>query len=218
MPIAGSLELCQRIQREPRFTGAIHCCVREQRRGTRRSCAGMFENCGVAKAKTGLRDPVRGHDVAGQFLYDLKPSNRLAEYRARLSADWGSGFRAWVQRAWKLDKLIIETRSPPSRRCRPPQVRSGAHVMSDRGNRGAVTSTALGRLEGSWTLRPDSHHRKRMVSTQMFADWMHSTSLRSWNPTVTPRQRVDCRFSEQVIVPAEARLCKLREVSGSGSR
>ena len=50
----GRLELYQRIQREPRFDGAkfIASFVATPRNET--LFVGMFENCGVAKAKPGL--------------------------------------------------------------------------------------------------------------------------------------------------------------------
>ena len=104
----GGLELYQRIQKTKRFTDANFIAVFVATPLNETLFVGMFENCGVEVAQPGLRDPLSGQDVAGLFLYDLRQSDRLTEYRGRLVVDWGAGYRSWVQRAQKQDKPIIE--------------------------------------------------------------------------------------------------------------
>jgi hypothetical protein len=106
----GKLELYQRIQSKDRFVDAKFIAQFVATPLSETLFVGIFENCGVAKAEPGLRDPIGGHDVAGRFLYDLKQSDRLTAYRGRLLVDWGTGFRSWVQKAWKHDKPIVEIR------------------------------------------------------------------------------------------------------------
>jgi hypothetical protein len=106
----GRLELYQRIQRKDRFAGAKFVAAFVATPLNETLFVGMFENCGVAIAKPGLRDPVGGHDVAGLFLYDLRQSGRLTEYRGRLVVDWGAGFLSWIQKAWRHDKPVVEIR------------------------------------------------------------------------------------------------------------
>ncbi len=102
------LEQWQSIQRKDRFAGAKFIAAFVATPLNETLFVGMFENCGVTKAKPGLRDPIDGSDAAGCFLYDLKQSGRLIEYRGRLVVDWGPGFLAWVQWACKHDKPIVE--------------------------------------------------------------------------------------------------------------
>jgi hypothetical protein len=104
----GRLELYQRIQRENCFADAdfIAGFVATPLKET--LFFGLFENCGVGKAEAGMRDPLGGHDVGGLFLYDLKPSDRLAAYRGRLLVDWGTAYRSRTQKARRQDKPIIE--------------------------------------------------------------------------------------------------------------
>src|SRR5215831_10395447 len=44
---------------------------------------------GVRKAPAGLIDPISGKDVSGLHFYDLALSTKLADYRGRLTIDWG---------------------------------------------------------------------------------------------------------------------------------
>jgi len=71
---------------------------------------GLYEIKSVGLAPTGLVDPVSGEDVGGLNLYDLQLAPQLSDYRGRLIINWGDGYRAWVQRAEKQDKPIIEIR------------------------------------------------------------------------------------------------------------
>lgn len=71
---------------------------------------GIYEVRGVGKAPSGMVDPIGGHDVAGLNLYNLQPSDKLQEYKGRILIDWGSGYRAWVQRAHRQEKPVIEIR------------------------------------------------------------------------------------------------------------
>ena len=52
-----------------------------------------------------------GGDAAGTVdAYDLAPDDRLADLAGRLVVDWGSGERARVQYAARLDKQVLELR------------------------------------------------------------------------------------------------------------
>ena len=54
---------------------------------------------------------MEGIDEAGSLhVYDLALDERLHDLAGRLIIDWGSGERAWIQRADKQDKAIVELR------------------------------------------------------------------------------------------------------------
>lgn len=53
-----------------------------------------------------------GFDEAGSCdVYDLSTETVLSDLIGRLYVEWGAGFRAWVQRADKQNKLIKELRT-----------------------------------------------------------------------------------------------------------
>jgi hypothetical protein len=72
----------------------------------------------------GVYDVVQVSRVAGPFTdsllgkmppedrawHEMKHSNRVQEYEAKLVIDWGSGKRQWRQRAHKRNKIILEIR------------------------------------------------------------------------------------------------------------
>jgi hypothetical protein len=104
----GRLELYQRIQRKNRFDGFDFIATFVATPLNETLFVGLFENCGVGTAENGLCDPISGDDAGGKFLYDLRESDRLIEYRGRLVVDWGDGYISWHQEARKHDKSIIE--------------------------------------------------------------------------------------------------------------
>lgn len=104
----GRFELYQRIQGRDRFARTKFIAAFVATPLDETLFVGMFANRGVGSAAPGLNDPLTGKDVAGYFLYDLRKSQRLAEYRGRLVVDWGAGYRSWVQQARNQDKPIIE--------------------------------------------------------------------------------------------------------------
>jgi len=69
---------------------------------------GIYENNGVGKAPPGLIGPISGKDVSGLNFYDLVLTSQLADYRGRLTVDWGHGYRTWVQLAHKNEKKVME--------------------------------------------------------------------------------------------------------------
>jgi len=71
---------------------------------------GLFTVEGVGKVKRGLIDPLSGKDVGGLIFYDLRPTHPLSDLRGRLVIDWGPGFRSWVQRAQRKNKVVLELR------------------------------------------------------------------------------------------------------------
>lgn len=53
-----------------------------------------------------------GVDVAGSCdHYELLPDSRLRELEGRLFVNWGEGTRAWIQRAERQNKPIVEVRT-----------------------------------------------------------------------------------------------------------
>jgi hypothetical protein len=65
----------------------------------------------------GLLPADRPHPVTGAIepaggchLYRLAPRAELADYAGRLWIDWGRGYRAWIQRADRQDKPVVELR------------------------------------------------------------------------------------------------------------
>ena len=106
----GRLEQYQQIQRRPAFQGARLLASFVATPFNETLFVGLYEIKGLATAPTGLIDPITDQDVGGFNLYDLAPSQKLAEYRGRLVVDWGLGYRSWVQLAARQDKPIIEVR------------------------------------------------------------------------------------------------------------
>jgi hypothetical protein len=78
--------------------------------------ATMFVGLYAAKYKGPLaKDTPQPHrdgtDLAGSCdVYDLQIDKRLADLEGKVFIDWGDGTRAWVQRADKRNKPIIELR------------------------------------------------------------------------------------------------------------
>lgn len=55
---------------------------------------------------------MEGFDLAGScYIYDLELDTRLSDLTGRLLIDWGDGERAWIQRADRRDKIILELRT-----------------------------------------------------------------------------------------------------------
>ena len=104
----GRFDLYQKIQRRAVFKGArwLASFVGTPLNDT--LFVGIYENKGVGKAKRGLIDPISLKDVGGLNFYDLTLSRKLAEYRGKLTVEWGEGYRSWVQLARKKDKTVVE--------------------------------------------------------------------------------------------------------------
>ena len=71
---------------------------------------GLYAINGSGKAPAGLIDPISSESVEGFGLYDLQLLPSLSDYQGRLSIIWGDGYRAWVQRAERNEKKILEIR------------------------------------------------------------------------------------------------------------
>lgn len=104
----GRLELYQRIQRRPVFKDARLLASFVATPLDETLFVGMYENRSAGKASPGLIDPISGKNVGGQNFYDLAPSSLLADYRGRLTVEWGQGYRSWVQLAHKNEKMVVE--------------------------------------------------------------------------------------------------------------
>lgn len=102
----GSLEKYQRIQKKPRFKvgGLLATFVVTPYGQT--LFIGLYSVVGLEKVPAGITDPVSGKDVTGLHFYKIRADNRLAEYVARLSINWGAAGQAWVQRAYKNEKTV----------------------------------------------------------------------------------------------------------------
>jgi len=51
--------------------------------------------------------------LSASIAFETRRVDALSEYRGRLVIDWGDGTRAWVQRADRQDKPIVEIRREP---------------------------------------------------------------------------------------------------------
>jgi hypothetical protein len=110
----GRLELYQRIQGKDRFKGADWIIAFVATPLDETLFVGSYRLSGVDRVPPGTTDPVRRHDVTGLLFYDLKLEHALREYAGRIIIDWGTGFRAWVQRPDRQDKPILEIRRTAS--------------------------------------------------------------------------------------------------------
>jgi HNH endonuclease len=122
-------ELCQRIQSSLRFGDAkwVASFVATPTRET--LFVGMYRIRGVDDAPIGLIDPISQKNVEGHRFYDLSPESILAEYSGKLTVDWGRGYKAWVQRADKQNKRIID----PQRNENSTSLQSKVPVYADFG-------------------------------------------------------------------------------------
>jgi hypothetical protein len=106
----GRLELYQRIQSDPVFTvGELLATFVVTPNGDT-LFVGLHSVDGVGTAPKALIDPIWGHDVGGKHLYNIQPDKRLTEFAGHLIIEWGKGYRSWVQRAAKQDKVVLELR------------------------------------------------------------------------------------------------------------
>ena len=73
---------------------------------------GVYSARLIGHAQVGERDPIFGHEMPPHIeIYETARLTQLAAYVGRLSIKWGkspSAARAWVQRADKQDKEIVE--------------------------------------------------------------------------------------------------------------
>jgi len=72
--------------------------------------AGLYSVSGIGRVPRKTIDPISQQDVGGMNLYDIKPDPRLSDYSGHLIIDWGEGYRAWVQRAHRREKVVLEIR------------------------------------------------------------------------------------------------------------
>jgi hypothetical protein len=105
-----ALDLYQSIQSKARFVVGAHVATFVVSPAGETLFVGLYTVRGVGSVPGGVVDPVSGEDVSGLHLYDLVLDDRLADYRGLLVVDWGKGFLAWVQKAGKNDKRILEIR------------------------------------------------------------------------------------------------------------
>lgn len=72
---------------------------------------GLWERLGERPAVWSDADMPGGHHVAARCIaFETRHLDSLSEYRGRLVIDWGEGERAWVQRADRRNKPILELR------------------------------------------------------------------------------------------------------------
>ena len=69
---------------------------------------GMYEGGDISTCPPGSLDPILKQDVSGQVRHHLELTDAMGEYRDRLVVDWGTGNRAWVQRAANQKKPVVE--------------------------------------------------------------------------------------------------------------
>jgi hypothetical protein len=71
---------------------------------------GLYAVNAVTEAPPGSICPIRQTALEGHVLFDIWPDNRLFRYIGLLLIEWGSGYRSWVQRAERQEKLVVEIR------------------------------------------------------------------------------------------------------------
>lgn len=69
---------------------------------------GLYYCSAVGRAPAGTIDPLGQHDAEGLFEYTLERRTEMLEYAGRVVIEWGEAYRAWVQRADKQNKHVIE--------------------------------------------------------------------------------------------------------------
>jgi hypothetical protein len=104
------LELYQRIQTNPVFSAGDLLATFVVTPTGDTLFVGLYSVTGVGIAPQGLMDPIHDFDVGGKKLYDIQPDAHLAEYEGHLTIEWGKAYRAWIQRADRQDKPILEIR------------------------------------------------------------------------------------------------------------
>ncbi len=106
----GDLDVYQRIQRRRVFRVGDTLASFVVTPMNETLFIGLYQVDGIAKVPPGMRDPIGQHDVSGLNLYDIRNDDRLSEYAGHLIVDWGAGYRVWVQRADRKDKIVVEIR------------------------------------------------------------------------------------------------------------
>jgi hypothetical protein len=73
---------------------------------------GLYRNTDIERTRTEMQCPIsnRAFSPGKMWIYRLTLDDRLRELSARLTVEWGTGYRSWVQRADRQDKTIIELR------------------------------------------------------------------------------------------------------------
>ncbi len=102
-------EVYQRLQGKPKFNGASYIASFVVTPLAETLFVGVYAIGGYRRAPRDLVCPVAG-TKGERILYDLAPTELLADYRGRLVVDWGEGYRSWIQRAHRKDKPVIELR------------------------------------------------------------------------------------------------------------
>jgi hypothetical protein len=106
----GRLELYQRIQSNRVFDlGDLLASFVATPKGET-LLVGFYSVEGVGVVPRGVTDPIGGHDCGGKHFFNTQPDKRLEEYCGHLLIQWGKAYRAWVQRADKQDKMLLEFR------------------------------------------------------------------------------------------------------------
>lgn len=91
------------------FRAAKHLAAFIVEPGTKQTLfIGVWERIGERQAPAA--DPFGSPVRAGSVAFEMRLREEFDDYRGRLVIDWGDGTRAWVQRADKQDKPILELR------------------------------------------------------------------------------------------------------------
>ena len=69
---------------------------------------GLYEVASVDTCPPGSRDVLLNQDTSGQYRYDLRLVDDLADYQDMVVIEWGAGYRTWVQLAAKQAKPVVE--------------------------------------------------------------------------------------------------------------
>lgn len=106
----GGLELYQSIQKRPVLDGVPYVASFVGTPLNETLFVGLYEVETRKRAPRGIVDPVSGRVCTGLHFYPMWLSDRLKDCAGRLLIEWGSGYRAWVQRAHQQNKRVLELR------------------------------------------------------------------------------------------------------------
>ena len=106
----GRFNVYQQIQRQGRFENCDWIASFVAAPQDQTLFVGVYSVRGMRIVPNGTIDPMSKRDVSGTSQYDLAMDEILRSYAGRIFVDWGSGYRAWVQRADRGEKEILEIR------------------------------------------------------------------------------------------------------------
>ena len=107
----GSFKLYQDIQSDPVFKDAQYIASFVPGPAGETLFVGLYRIASKGMVTDpAMKCPIGGHSVINHHFYATEQLDLLDDYVGKLVVDWGSAFIAWVQRADRQPKLIVEIR------------------------------------------------------------------------------------------------------------